>query len=97
MSQLTDIQTLTGRLDKDALFVELIVQAEEEFLDYTGRITIPTAAEKLIDKMVVENFNHIGAEGISSQGYSNISESFVDGYSANIIKQLQRYRKAKFI
>lgn len=97
MSQLTNIQTLTNQYNKDALFSILIEQAQQEFLDYTGRTDVPAAAETLITNMVVEKFNRVGAEGFQSQNYSNISENYVDGYSANILSQLKRYRKVKLL
>lgn len=97
MSQLTNIQLLTNQTDKDALFMVLIDLARQEFLDYTGRADVPAAAEGLITSMVVEKFNRIGAEGIDTQRYSSIDETFVDGYSANINLQLKRYRKVKLL
>lgn len=97
MSQLTNIQLLTNQTDKDNLFMLLIDLAKQEFLDYTGRADVPAAAEGLITSMVVEKFNRIGAEGIETQRYSSIDETFVDGYSANIQSGLRRYRKVKLL
>lgn len=75
----------------------LIDLARQEFLDFTGRTDVPSAAEGLITSMVVEKFNRIGAEGLETQRYSSIDETFVDGYSANITLQLKRYRKVKLL
>lgn len=97
MRQLTALQILTNTTDKDSLFLVLIDKAKQEFLDYTGRTEIPAAAESLITSMVVENYNRIGAEGLDSQSYSNISENYLEGYSANILSQLKRYRKVKLL
>lgn len=97
MSQLTNIQLLTNQTDKDNLFMLLIDLAKQEFLDYTGRADVPAAAEGLITSMVVEKFNRIGAEGLDSQSYSNISENYLEGYSANIQSGLKRYRKVKLL
>ena len=97
MSQLTNIQLLTNQTDKDALFMVLIDLARQEFLDYTGRENVPAAAEGLITSMVIEKFNRVGAEGFQSQNYSNISENYVDGYSANILSQLKKYRKVRLL
>lgn len=97
MSQLTNIQLLTNQTDKDNLFMLLIDLAKQEFLDYTSRADVPAAAEGLITSMVVEKFNRVGAEGLQSQDYSNISENYLDGYSANILSQLKRYRKVKLL
>lgn len=97
MSQLTNIQLLTNQTDKDNLFMLLIDLAKQEFLDYTGRADVPAAAEGLITFMVVEKFNRIGAEGMETQRYNSIDETFIDGYSANIQSGLKRYRKVKLL
>lgn len=97
MSQLTNIQLLTNQTDKDNLFMLLIDLAKQEFLDYTGRTDVPAAAEGLITSMVVEKFNRIGVEGVETQRYNSIDETFIDGYSANIQSGLKRYRKVKLL
>ena len=97
MRQLTTLQILTNTTDKDNLFIVLIDKARQEFLDYTGRTDVPAAAETLITTMVVETFNRIGSEGFESQNYTIISENYLDGYSANILSQLKRYRKVKLL
>lgn len=97
MSQLTNIQLLTNQTDKDNLFMLLIDLAKQEFLDYTGRADVPAAAEGLITSMVVEKFNRIGVEGVETQRYNSIDETFIDGYSANIQSGLKRYRKVKLL
>ena len=97
MNQLAILKILTNTEDKDALLLVLIDRARQEFLDYTKRIDVPAAAGSLITSMVVESFNRIGTEGFSNQEYSNISENYLDGYSANILSQLKRYRKVKLL
>ena len=41
--------------------------------------------------------NRLNTEGLSSQGFSGVSESYVDGYPAEITAVLNRKRKVKII
>nr|DAR99050.1 MAG TPA: PORTAL PROTEIN, 15 PROTEIN, HEAD PROTEIN, VIRAL INFECTION, TAILED.2A [Caudoviricetes sp.] len=41
--------------------------------------------------------NRINAEGLSSQSYSGNSESYIDGYPADILAALNRKRKIKVV
>ena len=47
------------------------------------------------DEIAVIKLNRIGSEGLSSQGYSGVSESYLDGYPAHIQKILDSKRLLK--
>ncbi len=83
---------LLGENDTDKLTV-LFNVAVEEFKDYCHREDTPESATSLIANMVCILYNRIGAQGLASQSYSGVSETFIDGYPDNIKKQLNRYRK----
>jgi hypothetical protein len=88
------------RLDgdtKDELINALIEQAQSEFLYYCNREDVPATAANLIIEMVLVKYSKLGAEGLASQSFSGISDNFIDGYPANILKALNKYRKAKFL
>ena len=76
------------------LILDIVIQ---EFLDYTNRDDIPDGANAVALQMAVIQYNRIGSQGLASQGYSGVSESYIDGYPENIRKQLNRYRKMKAI
>lgn len=76
------------------LILDIVIQ---EFLDYTNRDDIPDGANAVALQMAVIQYNRIGSQGLASQGYSGVSESYIDGYPQNIRKQLNRYRKMKAI
>ena len=100
MEQLNTIKVLLkldGDTSKDTLINVLIEQAQFEFKDYCNREDLPTAAVGVINEMVLVKYSKLGAEGLASQSFSGISDSFIDGYPANIIKALNRYRKVKFL
>lgn len=41
--------------------------------------------------------NRLNAEGLASQSYSGVSETYIDGYPAEIQKVLNRKRKIKVV
>lgn len=43
--------------------------------------------------MALVKLNRYGAEGVASQGFSGVSESYLDGYPEEIRSVLRRYRK----
>jgi hypothetical protein len=53
--------------------------------------------DNTVIKMVVERYNKIGFEGLSAQGDSGVSNSFVDGYSKEIYQSLIKFRKMRVV
>jgi hypothetical protein len=63
---------------------------------YCGR----DADETLIlaaERIAVIKLNRLGTDGLASQGYSGVNESYVDGYPADILALLNRKRKLKVL
>lgn len=56
-----------------------------------------TALELIAEQIAVIKLNRMGTEGLASQAYSGVSESFIDGYPDEIKAVLNRKRKVKFI
>ena len=55
------------------------------------------ALELVAEQSAVIKLNRMGTEGLASQAYSGVSESFIDGYPDEIKAVLNRKRKVKFI
>lgn len=53
--------------------------------------------EMLAERITVIKLNRLNTEGLASQGYSGVSESYIDGYPADIQAALNRKRKIKVI
>lgn len=70
--------------------------AVAEVEDYCGR-ELDTSLELAALKIAVVKLNRINTEGLASQGFSGISESYIDGYPADILAILNRKRKIKVI
>ena len=85
------------KTDDTETITALYEVAISEFKDYCNREDVPTTITSLIANMICVQYNRLGAQGLSSQGFSGVSESFIDGYPDNIRKQLNRYRKVKTI
>ena len=48
-------------------------------------------------KVAIIKLNRLNSEGLASQSYSGVSESYIDGYPAEILAVLNRKRKIKVV
>ena len=53
--------------------------------------------EVIVERIAIIKLNRMNTEGLLSQSYSGVSESYVDGYPADIKAVLNRKRKIKVI
>lgn len=53
--------------------------------------------ELVAERIAVIKLNRLNTEGLASQSYSGVSESYIDGLPADIVLILNRKRKVKFI
>ena len=53
--------------------------------------------EMVADKIAIIKLNRLNTEGLASQSYSGVNESYIDGYPADILAVLNRKRKIKVI
>ena len=65
-----------------------------EIEDYCNR-EADLSLEYIAEKIAVIKLNRMGTEGLASQSYSGVSESYIDGYPAEIQAALNRKRKIK--
>ena len=80
----------------DALIGLCAKQALAEVESYCGR-TADYELEMVAEKIAIIKLNRINTEGLASQSYSGVSESYIDGYPADILAILNRKRKIKII
>ena len=86
---------LTNNTYTDDLINLFIDDTTKEVKIYCNREDIDVELESIIRKIVIIKLNRINSEGLSSQSYSGVSESFIDGYPQDIISVLNRKRKLK--
>lgn len=82
---------------KDTLLGYLIDNAQAFVISYCGLSEYTTTLDNIVIKMVLEDFNKLGSEGIASKSFSGMSESYNEDYSAQIYVILNRNKRARFI
>lgn len=80
----------------DALIGLVLKQALAEVEAYCNR-TLDYELEMVAQRIAIIKLNRINTEGLASQSMSGISESYIDGYPADILAVLKRKRKLKVI
>lgn len=86
---------LTNNTYTDELINLFIEDTITEVKVYCNREDIDTELESVIRRIVIIKLNKINTEGLSSQSFSGVSESFIDGYPQDIVLILNRKRKLK--
>lgn len=71
-------------------------QALAEVESYCNRIA-DYELEIVATRIAIIKLNRINTEGLASQAYSGINESYIDGYPADILAILNRKRKIKVV
>lgn len=71
-------------------------QALAEVEAYCNR-TPDYELEMVAQRIAIIKLNRLNTEGLASQGFSGVSESYVDGYPADILAILNRKRKIKVL
>ena len=67
-----------------------------EVEDYCNREADSTL-ELIVERIAIIKLNRMNTEGLASQSYSGVSESYIDGYPADILAVLNRKRKIKVV
>lgn len=77
----------------DELINDLIEETQEEIKAYIHREDIPPSLERALIELVIIKCNRLGTEGISSESFSGVSTSYLDGFPKDITKKLRSCRK----
>lgn len=80
----------------DALIGLCAKQALAEVEAYCGR-SIDYELQTVAERIAIIKLNRMNTEGLASQGFSGVSESYIDGYPADILAILNRKRKIKIV
>ena len=67
-----------------------------EVEDYCNREADSTL-ELIAERIAIIKLNRMNSEGLAAQSYSGVSESYIDGYPADILAVLNRKRKIKVV
>lgn len=53
--------------------------------------------EMIAERIAIIKLNRLATEGLAGQSYSGVSETYIDGYPADILAVLNRKRKIKVV
>jgi hypothetical protein len=53
--------------------------------------------EMVAERIAIIKLNRMNTDGLASQSFSGVSESYIDGYPADILAILNRKRKIKVV
>ena len=96
---LEEIKTLLGDAAanySDAQIGLCLKMALAEVQAYCNR-ELDLELEIVAQRIAIIKLNKLNAEGLSSQSYSGVSESYIDGYPADIMAVLKRKRRMKVV
>jgi hypothetical protein len=79
----------------DALIELRYKQAKLEVENYCNRKELDLELEMIAEEIAVIKLNRTGSEGLASQSYSGVSESYVNGYPEHITRILNARRRIK--
>lgn len=80
----------------DDLISTYVAMSITEVESYCNR-PLDTALEVCAARIAVIKLNRLNTEGLTGQSYSGVSESYADGYPADIMAVLNRKRKIKVV
>lgn len=80
----------------DALINLCARQAVAEVEAYCNR-SVDTELEIVAERIAIIKLNRTNTEGLASQSFSGVSESYIDGYPEDIKAILNRKRKIKVV
>lgn len=86
-------RSISASNQEDKLILDLIDETQEEIKEFTHREDIPSSLEGSLIELVVIKCNRLGTEGISSESFSGVSTSYLNGFPKHIEKKLRKCRK----
>ena len=79
----------------DATLEVLLQNAQQYAVDYCNLEEYQDALDSVVFRMVCEDWNRKGSEGIASASYAGLSETSSQDYSAQVMRQLRKHRRLK--
>lgn len=94
---LEKIKILINQYAQDDILEVLIDMCKADAVAYCNLPEYIDDLDNTVIKMVIERYNKIGLEGLTAQGDSGVSNSYIDGYSKEIYQSLIKYRKMRVV
>ncbi|MGG7077378.1 phage head-tail connector protein [Clostridium sardiniense] len=77
----------------DELLNDLIEETQNDLSEYTNLEVLPSSLEGSLIDLVTIKCNRLGNEGISSESFSGVSTSYINGFPRHIERKLRKCRK----
>ena len=71
----------------------LFEQCADEFCAICNQESVPPAAYTTIEQMVSFRYSQLNADGLSSQSFSGMSESYMGDYPERLKRAMYRFRR----
>ncbi|WP_312047579.1 phage head-tail connector protein [Anaerotignum sp.] len=85
------VKLITGNINDDLISL-VLDKAKAEISAYLN-LDYDTRYDNMAVDIAVLKVNRLGCDGLSAQGYSGASESYIDGYPQEIKMQLDKFKK----
>ncbi len=85
-----------GDNSKDALLGDLLTDAEQYVIAYTGRASVPAVLNGVVVELAAMQYNRLGLEGESSHSEGGVSIT-VEALPQSVRQLLNRCRLAKVV
>lgn len=85
------ISNLTTELLTD--IVQDTITDVVEYINLEEGTDVPTSCVSIVKDIVIVKCNKLGSEGLSSESYSGVSQSYIEDIPKDILRKLKRYRK----
>ena len=86
------IKLLLNVTDQDVLLNELITLSNEKIAAYIGQDTCPVELDWVVVELVIQRFNRIGSEGLSSESVDGGANTYIDDELSPFYKFLDDYK-----
>ena len=99
LKMLDELKILMGRAAAaytDAQLELALKMAQQEAATYCNR-ALDDDLLLIAQKMAIVKLNRMNTEGLAAQSFSGVSETYFDGYPADIMMMLNRKRKVKML
>lgn len=77
--------------------INLMYEMAKAEVETYCRRTLDTELDYCSQKIAVVKLLRMNTEGLAAQSYSGVSESYIEGYPADVMAILNRKRKVKFL
>lgn len=85
-----------GMEGKEVLLTDLItdsIQEIKDYLNYGEAETLHPSLKSTVQELVIIKVNRMGAEGLQSESYSGVSQSYIEGLPQDIKARIRKYRR----